>query len=90
MRRWQIVTAVVMLVCVVALLIPHSESAGCWLACVLFFPVFLFGLLDPRQWLGTTEPADVTPLPQAPCLNLLFQRPPPAFESIRLRRPSFR
>jgi hypothetical protein len=77
-RRWQVFTALAMLVCLLALLIPHAGSHVTFVACVLFFPVFLFGLLDPQQWLGATERANEMLLPQSPCLSVLFQRPPPS------------
>lgn len=75
-RPWQTFTAMVMLICFVALLVPHTASSGSLLACVLFFPVFLFGLLDPPQWLRVvyTERAS---LPTLPVRSALFQRPPP-------------
>jgi hypothetical protein len=80
-RRLQVITAIVMMVCFLALLIPHSGSSGPFVAsCVLFFPVFLFGLLDLQQLLRNVVRADETFLPQAPVLTALFQRPPPAFD----------
>jgi hypothetical protein len=78
-RRWQIVTAVVMLICFVALLIPHTACAGSLLACVLFFPVFLFGLLDPPQWLRVVCFEGASLLTE-PVRRTLFQRPPPTIE----------
>jgi len=80
MRRWQIVTAVVMLICFVSLLIPHSVGSGSLLACVLFFPVFLFGLLDLAELLRNAVSTDDSALPSAPVLSALFQRPPPSFD----------
>lgn len=80
MRPWQIVTAVVMLICFVSLLIPHSVSFGLLLACVLFFPVFMFGLLDLAELLRNAIKIDDPALPSAPALSALFQRPPPSFE----------
>jgi len=80
MRRLQVITAVVMMVCLLALLIPHVGSHGPVVACVLFFPVFLFGLLDLQQVMRNAVRADETFLPQAPVLSALFQRPPPAFD----------
>lgn len=79
-RRWQIFTAVVVLICLVALLAPRSVSSGSLLACVLFFPVFLFGLLDLAEFLRNVVCADHTALPSAPVLSPLFQRPPPSLE----------
>jgi len=79
MRRWQIVTAVVMLICFVALLVPHAASSGTLLACVLFFPVFLFGLLDPLQGLRVVAHSTDMISHPAPTLSALFQRPPPSF-----------
>ena len=80
MHRWQIVTAVVVLICFVSLLIPHSVSSGSLLACVLFFPVFLFGLLDLAEFLRNSVSTGDSALPSAPALSALFQRPPPSFE----------
>jgi hypothetical protein len=79
-RRLQVITAIVMMVCFLALLIPHSGSSGPFVACVLFFPVFLFGLLDLQQMFRNVVRADETLLPQAPVLSALFQRPPPSFD----------
>ncbi len=80
MRRFQIVTAIVMLICFLALLIPHAGTHGSLLACVLFFPVFLFGLLDLSQLFQNATSANELPLPQAPVLSSLYQRPPPSFQ----------
>ncbi len=80
MRRWQIVTAVVMLICLASLLVPHSVSSGSLLACVLFFPVFLFGLLDLAEFLRNSVSTDDSAVPSVPALSALFQRPPPSFE----------
>jgi hypothetical protein len=79
-RPWQIFTAMVMLICLLALLVPHSGGHGTLVACVLFFPVFLFGLLDLAMLLRNAVYADESFLPQAPALIPLFQRPPPAFD----------
>jgi len=79
-RRWQILTAVAMLVCLIALLIPHAGSRVTFIACVLFFPVFLFGLLDLSEVLRNVALAGDESLPSAPVLEALFQRPPPAFD----------
>ena len=78
-RRLQIIAAVVMLVCFLALLIPHGGGHGTFFACVLFFPVFLFGLLDLARFLRNATCADASLLPQAPVLSALFERPPPSF-----------
>ena len=80
MRRWQIVTAVVMLICFASLLVPHSANSGLLLVCVLFFPVFLFGLLDLAEFFRNAVSAGDSALPSAPVLSALFQRPPPSFE----------
>jgi hypothetical protein len=77
-RRLQVITAIVMMICFLALLIPHTGSNGPVVACVLFFPVFLFGLLDLQQLLRNAVRADETYLPPAPVLSELFQRPPPS------------
>lgn len=75
-RRFQLVAAIALLICVLALLVPHSASHGLFIAGVLFFPVFLFGLLDPPQWLRIMFPEGEA-LPAAPVRSVLFQRPPP-------------
>ncbi len=80
MRRWQVFAVVALLVCLLAMMVAHAGSQGTLIACVLFFPVFLFGLLDPRLWLETVGFAERVLLPQAPVLSALFQRPPPSFE----------
>jgi len=74
--RLQVVAAIALLICVLALLVPHGASHGLFVVGVLFFPVFLFGLLDPPQWLRfvCTEGGA---LPAAPVCGALFQRPPP-------------
>ena len=79
-RPWQIFTTMVMLICFLALLVPHSGGRGTLVACVLFFPVFLFGLLDLALLLRNAVCADESFLPQAPVLIPLFQRPPPTFD----------
>jgi hypothetical protein len=80
MRRWQLFAVVALLLCLLAMMVTHAGSHGTLVACVLFFPVFLFGLLDPRLWLETADSATEVLLPQAPVLSALFQRPPPSFE----------
>jgi hypothetical protein len=80
LRRWQVFAVAVLLVCLLGMMVAHAGGHGTFVACVLFFPVFLFGLLDPRLWLETANRADEVPLPQAPVLSILFQRPPPSFE----------
>jgi hypothetical protein len=75
-RRFQVVAAIALLICVLALLVPHSASHGLSIAGVLFFPVFLFGLLDPPHWLRIVY-ADGASLPKTPVRGALFQRPPP-------------
>jgi hypothetical protein len=78
-RRFQVVAAIAMLICVLALLVPHGASHGLFIAGVLFFPVFLFGLLDPPQWLQVVC-IEGASLPTAPGRSTLFQRPPPTIE----------
>ena len=80
MRRFRVIAAALLLLCFLAFLIPHSGSHGHVVACVLFLPVFLFGLLDLQQVLRNAVCADETFLPQAPVLSAPFQRPPPAFD----------
>lgn len=80
MRRWQVFAAVALLVCLLAMMVVHAGGHGTLVACVQFFPVFLFGLLDPRLWLEIADCTDEQVLPQAPVLSALFQRPPPSFE----------
>jgi hypothetical protein len=75
-RRFQVVAAIAMLICVLAVLVSHSAGHGFFIAGVLFFPVFLFGLLDPPQWLRF-EYSEGVLLPSAPVCSALFQRPPP-------------
>ena len=78
-RGFQVVTATVMLICLLALLIPHAGTCGNLLIGVLFLPVFLFGLLDLQQLLRNLVCADEEFLPQAPITRAMFQRPPPSF-----------
>jgi hypothetical protein len=79
-RHLQIFIAVVMMICFLALLTPHAGSHGTFVAFVLFFPVFLFGLLDLPQMLRGVACRDEVLLPRAPVLSALFQRPPPLFD----------
>jgi len=79
-RRWQVVAVVALVVCLLAMMVAHAGNHGTLVVGVLFFPVFLFGLLDPRLWLESADHADEVVLPQAPVLSTLFQRPPPSFE----------
>jgi hypothetical protein len=81
-RRVRVVIAVVMMICLLVLLVPQLGSQGSFLACVLFFPVFLFGLLDRSEVFQDAMCADDDCLPQAPAQTVQFQRPPPAFDSI--------
>jgi len=69
----------VILICFLSLLIPHAGVHESLLVCVLFFPVFLFGLLDLSQFFQNASSANELPLPQAPVLGSLYQRPPPSF-----------
>lgn len=78
-RRWQVVAVVVLVLCLLALMVAHSSGDGAAVASVLFFPVFLFGLLDPRLWMIAGAYADDVTVPQAPVRRALFQRPPPSF-----------
>lgn len=79
-RRVWVVAAVAALICLLALSVSHSGVHSVFAACVLFFPVFLFGLLDPLQLLGATLPSGEATLPDAPIFSTLFQRPPPTFD----------
>ena len=79
-RRFRIFTAVVVTICFLMLLTPHAGDHGAFFAFVLFFPVFLFELLDPPWLLHGMDDADEAVLPRAPVLIALFQRPPPLFD----------
>jgi hypothetical protein len=79
-RRFRIFTAVVVTICFLALLAPHAGDHGTFIACVLFFPVFLFGLLDLPWLLRGLVGAEETILPYEPVTTALFQRPPPSFD----------
>jgi hypothetical protein len=76
-RRLQIVIAFAMLLCLLVLLVPHSADHGGLDVCVLFFPVFLFGLLDLPRLSEALARRQTVALPASPVLNALFQRPPP-------------
>jgi hypothetical protein len=80
MRRFQIFIAIVMTICLMALLAPHAGSHGTFVACVLFFPMFLFGLLDLPQLLRGMAGAEEIILSSAPVVNALLKRPPPTFD----------
>jgi hypothetical protein len=79
-RRIQVLTAIVVMLWV-AMLIASAAATHCvYAACVLFFPVFLFGLLE-LPWLQRAPLyMDAALLPVAPILNTLFQRPPPVLD----------
>ena len=76
-RRFQTVAAIVILLCVVVLVAAQLGSHGVFEACVLFFPVFMFGLLDLPWLLRASVYADAALLPVTPVPSKLFQRPPP-------------
>ena len=76
-RRIQVLTAIVMMLCLTTLIVSPAATHGVFVACVLFFPVFLFGLLDLPWLQRATFYADAALLPLAPILSTLFQRPPP-------------
>jgi len=75
-RRAQVVIAVAMMICLLAMLVPHAEGHGTLLTYVLL-PVFLFGLLD-LPWSFRTPSQDSALFLEAPVLSALFQRPPPS------------
>src|SRR5260221_1546791 len=75
-RRIQFVTAIVMILCAAVLLVSTATSHGVFAAFVLFFPVFLFGLLELPWVQRAPLYADAALLPHAPILCTLFQRPP--------------
>jgi membrane associated rhomboid family serine protease len=77
MRRLQVFTAIVMMLCLLALVVSPVASHGVFFASVLFFPVFLFGLLDLGEVFRDLAPGDDERLSPAPVLDALFQRPPP-------------
>jgi hypothetical protein len=79
-RRVQIVIAVAMMICLLLLLGQHGGSHGDVFAYILFFPLFLFGLLDLPGLLRVPVCADSALRPQTPALSALFQRPPPSFD----------
>jgi len=79
-RRIQFVTAIVTLLCVAALLVQATTSHIVYAVGVLFFPVFLFGLLELPWFQRAPLYADAAFLPQPPLLSTLFQRPPPVLD----------
>lgn len=73
-------TAIVTMLCVATFLVHAAASHVVFAAGVLFFPVFLFGLLE-LPWLQRAPLyADAALLPQPPILSALFQRPPPVLD----------
>lgn len=77
-RRIQLLAAIVMMLCVATLIVSAGATSCVFFACVLFFPVFLFSLLE-LPWLQRAPfYADAALLPAAPVRSTLFQRPPPA------------
>ena len=70
-----------MMLFLATLIVSAASTHGVYFfACVLFFPVFLFGLLE-LPWLQRAPLyADAALLPLAPILSTLFQRPPPVLD----------
>lgn len=79
-RQIQVVTAIVLMLCVAALLVQAATSHVVFAVGVLFFPVFLFGLLELPWFQRVPLYADAALLPQPPILSTLFQRPPPVLD----------
>jgi hypothetical protein len=79
-RWWHIAIACVLALCVLGLVASHGGVQWLALASVLFFPVFLFGLLDLPQLLAGEVRTDDEILPPNQLSRALFQRPPPTFE----------
>jgi hypothetical protein len=81
-RRVRVFIAVAVMIYLLALMVPQVGNQGGFLPWIFFFPVFLFGLLPLSETFGDVVCADDDGLPQAPSLVVLFQRPPPAFDSM--------
>lgn len=79
-RRVRVVIAIAMMICLLALLVPHAASHASVLACILFVPLLLLGLLDLPWLLDAAAHTDSALPPQAPVFSTLFQRPPPSLD----------
>ena len=76
-RGWALVAAIAIAIALVALLIPHGNSAdaGAWLA---LLPILLFvGVISPLSLLSPMAYMYLGRTPDSPFLPASFQRPPP-------------
>jgi hypothetical protein len=77
LQSWQIVAAVGLLICLVALLAQPGHMLRA--PGLLLFPVLLFGLLPILRSSGLVSPREPALRPQQTARAPLFQRPPPHF-----------
>jgi hypothetical protein len=76
-RIGRYVAAVVIILCLVLLLVPHPHFADA-AACFLLIPILFFGLPVSSRLLSRLAYLQVGDVPNAPALPVSFQRPPPS------------
>jgi hypothetical protein len=76
-RSWRSVAAVVIILCLVLLLIPHPHFTDA-VACFLLIPDLFFGIPVSHQLLSRMAYLRLGDVPDAPALPSSFQRPPPS------------
>jgi hypothetical protein len=76
-RIGRYVAAVVIILCLVLLLIPHPHFTDA-AACFLLIPDLLFGIPASHHLLSRMAYLRLGDVPDAPALPSSFQRPPPS------------
>jgi hypothetical protein len=76
-RSCRYVAAVVIILCLVLLLVPHSHFTDA-AACFVLIPELFFGIPVSHRLLSRMAYLRLGDLPEAPSLPSTFQRPPPS------------
>jgi hypothetical protein len=76
-RTARYVAAVVIILCLVLLLVPHTHFMGA-AACFLLIPDLFFGIPASPRLLSRMAYLRLGEVPDAPALPSSFQRPPPS------------